>query len=157
MKIVIYYYGKPNEPYIQPGVAIFTARIKHYYSIDWVLLPPTKQVVVTTNYTAYTLAEAGILLPKLLIHDYIIALDERGTMLSSPALGQHITKAALASSKRMVYIIGGAYGIHQSVLNKCNLVWSLSALVFPHQLVRLILTEQLYRACTINNNEQYHH
>jgi len=89
--------------------------------------------------------------------DYLVALDERGKQHTSEALAQFIQTRANESVKKLVFLIGGAFGIDAPVLKRANHVWSLSPLVFPHQLVRLILAEQIYRACTINRNEKYHH
>jgi 23S rRNA (pseudouridine1915-N3)-methyltransferase len=156
MKITIYCYGKENESYIKEGTEIFTKRIKHYYPIEWQILPLPKNASSLSTID-YKKKEAESLITKLEKDDYIICLDENGKMLSSPDVGKQIIRAANLSSKRLVFIIGGAYGIDASLLKKANFIWSLSALVFPHQLVRLILAEQLYRACSINNNEKYHH
>jgi 23S rRNA (pseudouridine1915-N3)-methyltransferase len=156
MKITIYCFGKENETYIKEGTELFTKRIKHYYPIEWQILPIPKNASVL-SIIEYKKKEADNLITKLEKDDYIICLDENGKMLSSPDVGKQIIKAANLSSKRLLLIIGGAYGIDKTILQKANFIWSLSALVFPHQLVRLILAEQLYRACSINNNEKYHH
>jgi 23S rRNA (pseudouridine1915-N3)-methyltransferase len=89
--------------------------------------------------------------------DHLILLDERGKQLSSPGLAQLINQKANQSVSRLVFLIGGAYGVSEEIQSKANFTWSLSQLVFPHMLVRLILAEQLYRACTILRNEKYHH
>jgi 23S rRNA (pseudouridine1915-N3)-methyltransferase len=156
MRITIYCYGKENKSYIKEGTELFTKRIKHYYPIEWQILPLPKNASSLSTID-YKKKEAESLITKLEKDDYIICLDENGKMLSSPEVGKQIIRAANLSSKRLVFIIGGAYGIDASLLKKGNIIWSLSALVFPHQLVRLILAEQLYRACSINNNEKYHH
>jgi 23S rRNA (pseudouridine1915-N3)-methyltransferase len=156
MKIVVYCFGKSNESYIKEGTELFSKRIQHYYPIEWQILPIPKNANAM-DHTQYKKKEAETLFPKLGKDDYIIALDEKGKMLSSPDLGKQIIRAGNAGSGRLLFIIGGAYGTDPTLLQKANLVWSLSALVFPHQLVRLILAEQLYRACSINNNEKYHH
>ena len=88
---------------------------------------------------------------------YLIALDENGKQWNSPELAGFIQQKANESAKNIIFLIGGAYGLHESILKRCNNKWSLSKLVFPHQLVRLILAEQVYRACTIIRNEKYHH
>ena len=85
------------------------------------------------------------------------ALDERGKMISSENLAELIEKRTGEGCKRLIFLIGGAYGLDESILQKAHFRWSLSKLVFPHQLVRLILAEQVYRACTILRNEKYHH
>ncbi len=89
--------------------------------------------------------------------DYLVALDENGKPLSSEGLAAFIQARANESVKNLVFIIGGAFGLDEAVLKRANYKWSLSSLTFPHQLVRLILAEQLYRACTILRNEKYHH
>ncbi|HTQ27594.1 MAG TPA: 23S rRNA (pseudouridine(1915)-N(3))-methyltransferase RlmH, partial [Puia sp.] len=76
---------------------------------------------------------------------------------SSEELAQFLQARANEGSKNLVFLIGGAFGLDDSVLQKANIQWSLSRLTFPHQLVRLILAEQLYRACSILRNEKYHH
>ena len=89
--------------------------------------------------------------------DYLVVLDERGKQLSSEGLANFIQTRANESTKHLVFLIGGTYGIDETVLKRAGYKWSLSQLVFPHQLVRLILAEQVYRACTIIKNEKYHH
>ena len=102
-------------------------------------------------------AEAVIILGMLAREDHLVVLDERGKMLDSIQLSEMIQARANESVKNLVFLIGGAFGIDASLMQRANFKWSLSALTFPHQLVRLILSEQLYRACTILRNEKYHH
>jgi 23S rRNA (pseudouridine1915-N3)-methyltransferase len=101
--------------------------------------------------------EGLIILDKLGKDDYLIALEERGKELSSESLADFIQKRSNESVRNLVFLIGGAFGLDEAVLKRANFKWSLSQLVFPHQLVRLILAEQVYRACTIIRNEKYHH
>jgi 23S rRNA (pseudouridine1915-N3)-methyltransferase len=89
--------------------------------------------------------------------DYVIVLDEKGKQFYSEQLAKCIQLRANESRKTLIFIIGGAYGADNSVLDRADFVWSLSKLVFPHQVVRLLLAEQVYRACTILKNEKYHH
>ena len=89
--------------------------------------------------------------------DYLVALDERGKQFDSVQLSQFLQIRGNESTKKLVFLIGGAYGIDEAILKRANQKWSLSLLTFPHQLVRLILAEQVYRACTILRNEKYHH
>jgi len=89
--------------------------------------------------------------------DLVIALDENGKQWNSVELANFIQQRANERAKNIIFLIGGAYGLHKTILEKCKYRWSLSKLVFPHQLVRLILAEQVYRACTIIRNEKYHH
>ena len=101
--------------------------------------------------------EAETVLEWLDDGDYLVALDERGKQLSSEGLADFLQSMTNGRTKQIVFLIGGAFGLDESVLKRANLVWSLSKLTFPHQLVRLILAEQVYRACTILKNEKYHH
>ena len=87
----------------------------------------------------------------------MVLLDERGKMLNSPQLAKLVNERAVNGARKIHFVIGGAFGVTDKVRQKADLVWQLSQLVFPHQLVRLILAEQLYRACTILKNEKYHH
>ncbi len=89
--------------------------------------------------------------------DFVILLDETGKELSSPELAQFIEKRCMDSGKRVVFVVGGAYGATQEMKDRADFTWALSKLVFPHEIVRIILSEQVYRACTIIRNEKYHH
>ncbi|HEY9343439.1 MAG TPA: 23S rRNA (pseudouridine(1915)-N(3))-methyltransferase RlmH, partial [Hanamia sp.] len=102
-------------------------------------------------------AEATTLLNALQNDDVLVALDENGKQWNSIELANFIQQKANESARNIIFLIGGAYGLHQTILKRCQHQWSLSKLVFPHQLVRLILAEQIYRACTILRNEKYHH
>jgi 23S rRNA (pseudouridine1915-N3)-methyltransferase len=101
--------------------------------------------------------EADCILEWLEKDDYLVLLDEKGKSLSSEKLASFLQSRANESTKRVVFLIGGAFGVDDRLKKRAQLMWSLSALVFPHQLVRLILAEQLYRAATILRNEKYHH
>jgi 23S rRNA (pseudouridine1915-N3)-methyltransferase len=153
LKIAICSVGKANESYIKEGVDQFTKRIGHYYPIDWVLITPSK----LTEPAQIKKAEADSIIKALAKTDILILLDEKGKMLDSPGLAKLIQQKANQSAQRIVFLIGGAYGVDQSIKERANFTWSLSELVFPHMLVRLILAEQIYRACSILANEKYHH
>lgn len=101
--------------------------------------------------------EGEAILQALSKEDYLVALEERGKQISSEGLASFIQARANESVRNLVFLIGGAYGLDEAVLKRAQFKWSLSELVFPHQLVRLILAEQVYRACTILKNEKYHH
>ena len=101
--------------------------------------------------------EAELILQWIEKKDYLVALDERGKQFSSESLAGFVQSRANESTRRLVFLIGGAFGLDQLILKRANLKWSLSQLTFPHQLVRVLLIEQLYRAFTILRNEKYHH
>ena len=100
--------------------------------------------------------EEEIILAQLKKDDYLILLDERGKLLNNMALANFIQQRANDSTKTCIFLIGGAYGVSKGIQQRANFTWSLSSLVFPHQLARLILAEQLYRAGTIVRREPYH-
>ena len=153
MKISICSVGKANESYIKEGVDQFTKRIGHYYPIDWQLITPSK----LTEPLHIKKVEAESILKSLAKTDILILLDEKGKMLNSPGLANLIQKQANQSAQRIVFLIGGAYGVDEEIKQRANFTWSISDLVFPHMLVRLMLVEQIYRACSILANEKYHH
>jgi len=156
MKLLLWSIGKENEPYIKAGVEDFTRRITRYYPTEWTLFPPPKGAA-TLSPAALKKKEGEMILTQLSKDDYLVALDERGRQFSSEGLAQFIQTRANSSSRNLVFLIGGAFGIDESVLQRADHRWSLSQLTLPHQLVRLVLSEQLYRACTILRNEKYHH
>ncbi len=156
MKFYFWSVGKANEPYVNEGIKIFTKRISHYYPVEWKIFPPAKNAASLSN-DQVKATESSLILNALQNDDILIALDENGKQWSSVELAGFIQQKANASAKNIIFLIGGAYGLHENILKRCNHKWSLSKLVFPHQLVRLILAEQIYRACTIIRNEKYHH
>lgn len=156
MKIQCWTIGKANETYVDEGIQLFTKRIQHYYPIEWKIIPGPKNAG-TLNDSEMKQKEGETILGLLKKDDYLILLEERGKQLSSEQLAVFIQQRANESEKNIVFLIGGAFGVSKEIFDRSNFKWSLSPLVFPHQLVRLILAEQIYRACTINRNEKYHH
>ena len=156
MKIQFWTVGKAHQPYIKTGVEEFTKRISKYYPVEWTIIPLPKNSGMLSE-ADLKKKEGEMILDWLQKEDYLIALDERGKQLNSEGLADFIMKRSNESVKNLVFLIGGAYGIDEAVMKRSNFKWSLSQLVFPHQLVRLILAEQVYRACSINRNEKYHH
>jgi 23S rRNA (pseudouridine1915-N3)-methyltransferase len=156
MKIFFWSVGKANESYVKEGIEIFTKRISHYYSIEWKIFPSAKNALHLSA-EEIKRSEAIPVLNALQNEDVLVALDENGKQWNSPELADFIQQKAYESSRNIIFLIGGAYGLHTDILKRCRYKWSLSKLVFPHQLVRLILAEQIYRACTIIRNEKYHH
>ena len=156
MKIYLWSVGKAHESYVKEGIEEFTKRISHYFPVEWRIFPPSKQKSSFSENETKKI-EASVLLNALQNDDILIALDEKGKQWHSEELSNFIQKCANQSSQNIIFLIGGAYGLHETIIKRANFTWSLSKLVFPHQLVRLILAEQIYRACTILRNEKYHH
>lgn len=156
MKLQFWTIGKAHEPYIKPGAEEFTHRISKYYPVEWNIIPVPKNAGMLSEMDLKK-KEGETILGWLSTDDYLVALDEKGKQFSSEQLAGFIQTRANESSKQIIFLIGGAYGLDETVLKRSNYKWSLSHLTFPHQLVRLILAEQVYRACTILRNEKYHH
>ena len=156
MKISLWSIGKANDAYVKSGIEEFTKRISRYFPVEWTIIPVPKNAGMLSEMDLKK-KEGEIILQWLKADDYLVALDEHGRQFSSEGLSDFLQERGSASTKNIVFVIGGAFGLDAAVLQKAKLKWSLSQLTFPHQLVRLILSEQLYRACTILKNEKYHH
>ena len=156
MKLHFWAIGKNNEPYVKEGVDDFTKRISKYYPVEWNIIPVPKNAGMMSEMDLKK-KEGEIVMEWINKDDYLVALDENGKEFTSETLADFIVKRSNQSVRNLVFLIGGAFGLDEVVLTRANYKWSLSRLTFPHQLVRLILAEQVYRACTIIKNEKYHH
>lgn len=143
--------GKRHEAWVEVGIERYEKRLKKPYDVEWVFLPHSQFETDRARQE-----ESERLLSRLKDDDFVILLDERGKNIDSPALSS-LLEVELSHSRQIVVIIGGAYGVDDRVHERANFIWSLSKLVFPHQLVRLVLTEQLYRAQEIARGGAYHH
>lgn len=156
MHIEIWSLGKENDAFIDEGVGYYFRKTQPWNSVELVTLQlPRKQV--TADVARARLAEEDMILKRLQPHHYLVVLDERGKMLSSPQWANQMQQMMNQGVKTLVILIGGAFGVTDAVRARARQTWSLSALVFPHQLVRLIVAEQVYRAFSILNNSPYHH
>ena len=156
MKVLFWSVGKSHESFVKEGVELFTKRVSHYYPVEWFLIPTPKNSA-TLSEMDLKKKEGEAVLGFLQKDDHLILLDEKGKMFKTEDLAKLISTSANKSIKNLVFLIGGAYGVSEAVIKRANVQWSLSPLVFPHQMARLILAEQVYRACTIIRNEKYHH
>lgn len=156
MKIQLWSIGKSHESYVKEGVEDFTGRIAKYFPVEWKIFSPAKQTVNSTVENIKK-AESQHIINTVQKDDYLVLLDENGKQLSSPQLATLIQNKANNSVRQLVFLIGGAFGVEEQIKSRADFTWSFSLLVFPHQLIRLMLAEQVYRACTIIRNEKYHH
>lgn len=156
MKFQFWTVGKNHEPYVKEGIELFTKRISSYYQVKWSIIPGPKNAAMLSEMDLKK-KEGEMITGFLQKDDYLVLLDESGKQLTSEDLADFIQKRANERNKQIIFLIGGAFGVSDAVKERANYTWSLSKLVFPHQLVRLILAEQVYRACSINRNEKYHH
>lgn len=151
MSIRIITVGKRHETWVVEGINRFTKRLKKPYDIDFTFIPHT-----TAGQQRSRDEESAAISKQLRAQDHVILLDERGTQCTSPQLANRLQQL-FDTSHRVVFIIGGAYGVNESLRSRANTVWSLAKLVFPHQLVRLMVVEQIYRAQEISAGRPYHH
>ncbi len=156
MKLLFYSVGKAHERYVKEGIDDFTGRINHYFSADWLLIANLKNAA-SLSQAELKKEEAKVILGEIQSNDILVLLDERGKPITSPQLAQLIQQTTNERGKRLVFLIGGAFGVDDVIYKRANHTISLSGLTFPHMLVRLILAEQVYRACSILKNEKYHH
>ncbi len=156
MKLQFWSVGKNHDLYVKNGIEDFTKRISRYFKVDWNIIPVPKNAGMLSEMDLKK-KEGELILDWLDKDDYLVLLDESGKQLSSEELATFLQARANGRDKSIVFLIGGAFGVDELVFKRANFTWSLSQLVFPHQLVRLILAEQVYRACTILKNEKYHH
>jgi len=151
MSLHILVIGKKHESWIAEGIERYQKRLKAPFLAEWILVAHSSLDGLRARQD-----ESERILSRLDAYDFIVLLDERGKELDSPTFAG-VLKAELDRSQKVLVIIGGAFGVTDVLRDKANLVWSLSPLVFPHQLVRLILVEQLYRAQQITLGGSYHH
>lgn len=153
MKIELWLIGK-SMPYIDEAFNMYCDRLKRYLPFEVVIIPDVKK---KKDPQSLKQAEGKVVLDKLQPTDHLVLLDERGKAKSSEAFAKDIEGLMMTGKKRIVYLVGGAYGFDESVYQRSNDLLSLSKMTFSHQIIRTIFMEQLYRAFTIINNEPYHH
>lgn len=151
MSVRVLAVGKKHEAWVSDGIDRYEQRLRKPFDVTWQLLPHSAREGVSAR-----TEESDRILAKLDRDAYVVLLDERGQNVDSPALAKRL-QGAFDASRQLAVVIGGAYGVDDRVRQRANFVWSLSKLVFPHQLVRLILAEQLYRAQEISGGRPYHH
>jgi 23S rRNA (pseudouridine1915-N3)-methyltransferase len=154
MKVACWAIGKTSEPYLTEGIAIFEKRLKNYLPFEWVVWPDVR--LKTSDTAALKKAEGQMILAKINPDDYLVLLDEQGAQHSSVELARWMERRLAASQRRLIFLVGGAYGFDADVYARADAQWSLSRLTFSHQMARVFVLEQLYRAMTILKNEPYH-
>ena len=156
MDIEIWSIGKENDNFIEAGMALYFKKTMPWNKIklDTFQLP---KKLVSTDVQRTKKLEEELILKKLQPQHYLILLDERGKMLDSTQWANQFQSFMNQGVRTLVILIGGAFGVTDAVRDRANQVWSLSKLVFPHQMVRLMIAEQVYRAFSILNNTPYHH
>jgi 23S rRNA (pseudouridine1915-N3)-methyltransferase len=151
MPIRIISVGKKHDALFSDAIEYYSKRLQPPFTVDWVLLPHSPKEGAQARRD-----ESTSILARLSSDDYVILLDERGTAYESPAFSR-LLQDTMATRGKITIIIGGAYGVDDALRSRADTMISLSAMVFPHQLTRLILAEQLYRANQIAKGSPYHH
>ena len=152
MNITIIGVGKIKEKYLKLGIDEFSKRLTKYCKLDVIELDDLseKDMLIVKD------KEGKKILSKIKNNSYVIALAIDGKNLSSEELADTMSKLAVRGNSHITFVIGGSLGLSDEVLKRADYKLSFSKMTFPHQLMRLILLEQVYRAFRINNNEPYH-
>lgn len=156
MQIELIVIGKTNASYLQQGIEEYVGRLKHYIPFTLSVIPDIKNVKSLSKEQIKT-KEGELILKTVDKSDVLVLLDENGKQFTSVEFSKNIQQHMLSGRKRVVFVIGGAYGFSADVYNRANTKNALSKMTFSHQMVRLIFVEQLYRALTILKGEPYHH
>ena len=156
MKITLAVIGKTEVGFVRQGIEEYVKRLQHYVQFNIQYISDVKS---TRNMSEaqQKAAEGKQLLATLDSSDHVVLLDEHGTERTSVDYSQWLQRRMASSCKRLVFVVGGPYGFAPEVYERANEKISLSKMTFPHELVRLIFVEQLYRAMTILRHEPYHH
>jgi 23S rRNA (pseudouridine1915-N3)-methyltransferase len=155
VKITILCIGKTGSSYLKEGIDIYLNRLKHYAKVEYKELPDVPSKGIDPD--ILKLKEGELILKNLKSDEVLILLDEKGYHFSSRGFSEFLQKKMNAGTKGMCLVIGGAYGFSDPVYTRANAKISFSKMTFSHEMIRLLLTEQLYRAFTILKGESYHH
>jgi len=156
MKILLLTIGKTSEKYLIEGITQYQKRLKHYTQFEILEILNIKNAKNLSN-TELMKKEGKLILKQLQISDHLVLLDDKGKDFTSHKFAEKLQNWMLSRKKRLVFLVGGAYGFSEEVYARGNEKLSLSKMTFSHQMVRLFFVEQIYRGYTILNNEPYHH
>ena len=148
--------GKTAEHWLQDGVDVYLNRLKHYISLSVTVIPEPKNMP-KNDIEKQKEMEGEAILSRIAQSDEVCLLDERGQSYSSEGLADLLQKKMTANVKNLVLVIGGPFGFSEKMYQRANALISFSKLTFSHQIIRLLVCEQLYRAFTILRGEPYHH
>jgi 23S rRNA (pseudouridine1915-N3)-methyltransferase len=156
VRITLLLIGATDKNYLNEGITDYQKRLIHYLPFEIRVIADIKN---SRNLSAEQQKEreGKALLDLVTTGDELVLLDVGGTEFSSTGLANWIEKRMVAGTRQLIFVVGGAYGFSEAVYKRADSKLSLSKLTFPHQLVRLLFVEQLYRAMTIIKGEPYHH
>jgi 23S rRNA (pseudouridine1915-N3)-methyltransferase len=153
MKIRLILVGRTERGFVDDGVRHYLTRLERTSPVELVVLPEAGRGEVAFQQRT----ESERILAALKPGERVVVLDERGTALTSPAFANKLGTWRDQGVRQVAFVIGGAYGMSDEVRQRADLVMALSAMTFPHQLVRVLFAEQLYRAFSILQGSPYHH
>ena len=156
MNTILLWVGKTNDKRLVSIIEDFSSRINRYQRFEIQMIPELKNKAKMSE-KIQRQKEGRLILKKFDPGDWVVLLDKKGKSLDSVSFAKYINTKRSSSFKRLVLVIGGPYGFSEEVYSKGNEKIALSSMTFSHQMVRLFILEQLYRANTILNNEPYHH
>ncbi len=156
MKIEVWAIGKCAHTYLNDGLSIYQKKLKHYISFEYIEWPESKAMRTADKNHSLQL-QAEFVLSKLLVEDQLIIMEAKGKEFDSISFSDQLNKMMISGHKKYIFLIGGSFGFDQKIYSRANIKISLSRLTFSHDMVRLILLEQLYRGFTILRHEPYHH
>jgi 23S rRNA (pseudouridine1915-N3)-methyltransferase len=156
MKIVLFVIGKTNEQYLIEGISKYQKRLQHYTQFEIFEISNIKNVKNLSK-DELMKKEGELILKQLQFSDHLVLLDDKGKDFTSVKFSEKLQKWMLSGKKRLVFVVGGAYGLSDEVYQRGDEKLSLSKMTFSHQMVRLFFVEQIYRGYTVINNQPYHH
>lgn len=152
MQVTIMTVCKRSEPNIEALIEQYEKRMNSDVQVRWQFMAPSK----SSDAMVCRTEESNLILNQLKATDRVVLLDERGQQYDNKGFADTFSRLA-SSQGRLIFVIGGAYGVSDALRTRADVVWSLSKLVFPHRLIRLVLIEQLYRTVMVVKGHPYHH
>ncbi len=158
MKFTIIAVGKVTIPYCKEGIQEYLKRLRPYANVEMIEIGEEKRGdrPSEADRMAMIEVEGEKVLKRIKSGAFMVLLDVHGKGMSSEALASKIAELGLQGTSEIVFVVGGTYGVSTALRQRANILLSISTMTFTHQLARLILLEQLYRACKINAKEPYH-
>jgi 23S rRNA (pseudouridine1915-N3)-methyltransferase len=158
MKISIVTVGKLKEKYLKQGIDEYLKRLRPYANVNIIEVPDEKapENLSAAEEMEVKNKEGARILEKISDDSFVITLEIQGKQLTSEQLAAKIDELATYGKSKIAFVIGGSLGLSEAVMKRSNMALSFSKMTFPHQLMRLVLLEQVYRAFKINRGEPYH-
>lgn len=156
MRVILMCIGKTDDKLVISSIDNYAKRLKHYINFEIQIIPDLKKSKNLTQ-EQQKVKEGEVVLKHINRTDYVVLLDERGLIYSSIGFSDFIEQKMVQSVSRLVFVIGGPYGFSEAIYERADSQLSLSKMTFSHQMIRLFIVEQLYRAFTIIRGEPYHH